>query len=265
MNTSIEKTKERRLVAVIACRNDGSRLYGKPLQNLDTERHITILDNIIDGLKLLPPIESIVLAISEGASNQKFIEYATKRDLLHFVGDENDVLSRLVLGGRLAGATDVFRVTSESPFLHFEFVEDLWAKHLQEQHDATFLDDVIDGCGFEIIRLKALEDSHVNGEDKHRSELCTLYIREHPEVFNICRILGDESLNRQDLRLTVDNPEDLIVCREVYRHFKDQAPRIPVRDIIKFLDDHPFLKQLTAKYTQSGYSQMYAFGSSNEA
>ena len=32
------------LVAAIAVRNNGSRLYGKPLQNLDTENGISILD-----------------------------------------------------------------------------------------------------------------------------------------------------------------------------------------------------------------------------
>ena len=41
---------ERKLVAAIACRNQGSRLYGKPIQNLDVEDGITILDNNAENL-----------------------------------------------------------------------------------------------------------------------------------------------------------------------------------------------------------------------
>ena len=39
---------KRKLVAALACRNQGSRLYGKPLQNLDIEKGIRIIDNIVD-------------------------------------------------------------------------------------------------------------------------------------------------------------------------------------------------------------------------
>ena len=38
---------ERRLVAVLACRNDGLRLYGKPLQTLCAESGTTILEYLV--------------------------------------------------------------------------------------------------------------------------------------------------------------------------------------------------------------------------
>ena len=93
--------------------------------------------------------------------------------------------------------------------------------------DATFLDYVIDGCGFEIIRLDALKKAHKEGEDSHRSEFCTLYIRENIEKFRVRKYLTPEEFHRRDLRLTVDNPEDLVVCRAVYNNFFDEAPMIP--------------------------------------
>ena len=36
---------KKKLVAALACRNQGTRLYGKPIQNLDIENGITIIDN----------------------------------------------------------------------------------------------------------------------------------------------------------------------------------------------------------------------------
>ena len=248
---------KRRLVAALACRNQGSRLYGKPVQNLDVERGIRIIDNIVDCLRSIDCIDEIVLGISEGVENEVFRLIAEQKGLRYVVGDQIDVLDRLVKCGQLAGATDIFRVTSESPFLYFEPVEELWRRHQDEGADATFLDEVVDGCGFEILSQRALEASHARGESKHRSELCTLYIRENRQRFKILKPEPPPELVRKDLRLTVDNPEDLAVCRAVYGVFREKAPRIPVAEIVRFLDANPKLIEMIAPYTEIGYATMY--------
>ncbi|VUX54986.1 conserved protein of unknown function [uncultured Woeseiaceae bacterium] len=249
----------RRLVAAIACRNQGTRLYGKPVQNLDVDGGIMILDNIIGCLERLHCIDEIVLGISEGVENEIFCKIAEQKRLRYVVGDETDVLSRLVRCGRLAAATDIFRVTSESPFLFFEPVQDCWKRHVEENADATFMDEIVDGCGFEIVSQAALEKSHTEGDSKHRSELCTLFIREHHEDFRIIRARPPENLVRHDLRLTVDNPEDLTVCRIVYGVFSEKAPCIPVSEIVEFLDANPKLVELIAPFTEKGYETMYVW------
>lgn len=247
----------RRLVAAIACRNQGSRLYGKPVQNLDIAESIRIIDNIVDCLGTIECIDEIILGISEGEENEIFKTIAEDKGLQYIVGDPIDVLSRLIQCGKVGNATDIFRITSESPFLYFDSVNELWIRHQKEMADATFMDDIVDGCGFEIIKLKALEESHANGIVKHRSEFCTLYIRENNDSFNVIRSLPPNSLIRRDLRLTVDNPEDLVVCRAVYKEFKRHAPRIPVIQIVEFLDANPKLKDLISPYTEVGYATMY--------
>lgn len=249
----------RRLVAALACRNQGSRLYGKPVQNLDVESGTRIIDNIVANLQATGCIAEVVLGISEGVENEVFRRIAEEKGLRYVVGDETDVLGRLVACGQLTGATDIFRVTSESPFLYFEPVEAAWQRYQDEGADALFFDDVIDGCGFEIISQTALETSHSKGERKHRSELCTLYLREHNSEFNIIRLEAPQELVRRDLRLTVDNPEDLALCRSIYSTFKQQAPRIRVHDIVAFLDANPSLIALTAPFAEQGYRTMYVW------
>jgi spore coat polysaccharide biosynthesis protein SpsF len=156
----------------------------------------------------------------------------------------------------LANATDIFRVTSESPFLYYEPVEELWVKHVKEELDATFLDEIIDGTGFEIISQSALEISHAKGDERHRSEHCSLYIRENKGDFKISKVICPDGLNRKDLRLTVDNPEDLAVCRTLFREFNNDAPRFSIHAMVDYLDAHPRLKDLIAPFTEVGYSTM---------
>jgi spore coat polysaccharide biosynthesis protein SpsF len=249
--------KTRKLVAAIACRNNGSRLYGKPLQNLDVVKKVTILDNIIACLKSLNLIDEIVLGISLGNDNVSYVDYAQKNQINYILGDEKDVLSRLIACGEKAQASDIFRVTSESPFLYFDETVSLWQHYVQFDLDALFMDEIIDGCGFEIISLEALKKSHEMGDERHRSELCSLYIRENNNQFNIRKVFPPKELIRKDLRLTVDNPEDLVVCRAVYQHFKDLAPLIPLLEVVNFLDSSSNLKKLISPFIESGYNSMY--------
>ncbi len=247
----------RKLVAALACRNGGSRLYGKPLQNIDVAANLTVLEHILAVLGRLPQISDIVLGISVGDSNLDYVEFAQNREIKYIIGDEKDVLQRLIQCGEAAQATDIFRVTTESPFCFFEPVEEAWKTHVSENTDATFMDNVPDGSGFEILKLSALRKSHAQGTSKHRSELCTLYIRENPDQFRIRHLAPPPGFDRKDMRLTIDNPEDLIVCRAVYAHFKDRAPLIPVAEIIRFLDSRKDLLTLTAPYCEAGYATMY--------
>ena len=167
---------KRRLIAAIACRNQGTRLYGKPLQNLDVENKISILGNIINCLKTIKCIDDIVLGISEGFENEIYKDIADNENVKYIVGDQENVLSRLIECGKAGQASDIFRVTSESPFIYFEPIEDLWQQHKNKELDATFMDNIVDGCGFEIISLQALEESNIKGKKKHKSEFCTLFI-----------------------------------------------------------------------------------------
>jgi len=247
----------RKLVVALACRNKGSRLYGKPLQNLDIENGITILDNIVACLSSFDCIDSVILGIAEGDENLDFVDYANKKGLSYIIGDETDVLSRLIQCGKFVGATDIFRTTSESPFPYFEMIDTVWKEHTNNDNDATFLDEIIDGCGIEIIKLNVLEESHDRGECRHRSELCTLYIREHKNDYKIQKLFPPKELIRKDLRFTVDYPEDLIVCRAVYEKFKEKAPMIPLIDAIQFLENNDSLKKLVTPFCEDGYSTMY--------
>jgi spore coat polysaccharide biosynthesis protein SpsF len=236
----------RRLVAALACRNNGSRLYGKPLQNLIGET--TILDQIVNAIRRFPVVEQIVLGISEGPANVTFVDFAHSRDVSYVFGDPRDVLHRLILCGRLGRATDVFRVTTECPWFAYDLLMPAWARHVANGNDITVCDRLPEGLAFEIYRLDALERSHERGTAKDRSEFCSNYARTHAGEFKIEVILPPSELQRMDLRITVDYPEDLIVCRAIAKACSAAMPLVGAREIVAFLDSRPDLKALVAPF-----------------
>ena len=117
----------RKLVAALACRNTGSRLFGKPMQNLDNNNFI--LGELVNSLKKHRIIKKICLGIANGPSNYSFKEYALKNNLSYIFGDEIDVLSRLIKCAVHTKGTDVLRITTENPFVYLDNIENAWKLH----------------------------------------------------------------------------------------------------------------------------------------
>ncbi len=237
---------KRRLIAALACRNTGSRLYGKPLQRLTDQD--TILDQIIKSVKRQPEIDGIVLGISEGIANLPFVDVAHAHKTAYILGDPEDVLFRLIQCGRAGRATDVFRVTTECPWSAYELLAPMWKHHVLAGNDITVCDRLPEGLHFEIYKLDALETAHDRGNQGDRSEFCSNYPRNHPGEFKATVFLPEARHRRQDLRVTVDNPEDLVIAREIARACADAMPCVPVDRIIRLLDSRPDLKALVRPF-----------------
>ncbi|MBM3272639.1 acylneuraminate cytidylyltransferase [Candidatus Kaiserbacteria bacterium] len=236
----------RRLVAALACRNTGSRLYGKPLQKINDRD--TILDQIVHAVRRFPIIDEIVLGISEGVANLPFVDVAHGHGVSYVLGDPQDVLKRLIQCGRAGRATDVFRVTTECPWFAYDMLPDLWRAHVENGNDITVCDQLPEGLHFEIYTLDALERAHERGSSKDRSEFCSNYPRTHPEEFKAQVYLPPKSWRRMDLRVTVDYPEDLIIAREIAREFADKMPLVGTDDIVAFLGCRADLRALANPY-----------------
>jgi spore coat polysaccharide biosynthesis protein SpsF len=237
---------KRKLIAALACRAGGSRLYGKPLQNLEGGR--TILGHILECIEEVAEIAEPVLGISEGTENLPFVEIAQAHGVAHIVGDQKDVLWRLIMCAREADATDVFRITTECPFTAWELVEETWNRHAEHGNDITVAEYMPEGVNFEIFTLESLERAHREGRDDERSEFCSAYPRRVPEQFKIEVVQPPPALRRPGLRLTVDYPEDLVLCRRVWEDLRDRGPRIPIGEIIEWLDGHPQVASLVETF-----------------
>lgn len=241
---------QRKLVAALACRNTGARLYGKPMQNL--EPNCSIIDHILRCVAAAPQIDETVLGISEGIDNHSFVEIAKKHDVGYIIGDEKDVLWRLIQCGRAGAATDVFRITTECPFSAWEMLSEAWDRHVSNGNDITIADYLPVGALFELYTMESLERSHRDGADEDRSEYCSNYPRKHPELFQIEVLRAALEYERTELRVTVDYPEDLVVCRRIYQALKNEGPHIPMKSVVDFFDANPELMELLAEHENTG-------------
>ncbi|MFA5097247.1 MAG: acylneuraminate cytidylyltransferase [Candidatus Margulisiibacteriota bacterium] len=236
--------------AVLACRLESTRLFGKPMQLIND---MPIILHLISRLRKAKKLDEIVLAISDEPGQHVFIDLAKKNGLRYVIGDQKDVLGRLIKGGDLAKTDIVVRTTTENPYVYWENLDELISLHIKNSADITVTEHLPLGAFLEVISLSAMKRAHNDGEDRHRSELCTLYISENPDKFKIQKIKAPEKLCRADIRLTVDTPQDLILVRTIWEKLHAKDPLFSISDIIELFEKEPGLKEINASNNQTLY------------
>ena len=212
-------------------------LAGKPL-----------LEQLFQRLLSVRELDAVVLATSTATENQVLVELAEQLGVGVLQGDEDDVLGRHVEVARRWGADHVVRVTGDNPLTDLTLVRDLTVHHLGEKADYTYVpgDALLMGILPEVISRKALEVSHRDGEDRHRSELVTLYIKENPARFRIARVGIPENLYRPSYRLTVDEPEDLELMEKIFERLYQPDRVLDTAEAIRLLDEEPELVEINS-------------------
>lgn len=247
-----------KVIATLACRVQSKRLYAKPLQYIDIDKEISILEYLVGFLKTCEGIDEIILAISEGLENKPFEVLAQKMNLQYVIGPEHDVQQRLIMAADKGNGDIVYRVTTECPFIYMDTFKDTLKAHINNKAALTVIEGLPEGTYYEIINLSDLKRAHAEGESRHRSELCTLYMCENPSKFYLQKLSTESiKLQRPDIRLTVDYPEDLIVVREVYRAIKREGSYIKVEDIIEYMDSNPKLKEING-WIEAGIGRIWS-------
>ena len=242
-------------MAVLVCRNNGTRLFGKPLQLIDIENRISILDYIINNLRQLPAINKIVLGIAEGIENQVFKQIADRNGIDYVVGSEELVSERYLLAAEQSRANHIFRVTTECPFLWSEGLDLAYSKHIDQKFDATFIWNIIDGTEFEIYSTETVAKINAlasNAEKEHLS----LFVRNNPSKFKVNRITPPKKFIREDIRLTVDYPEDLVFCRNIYNLLKKRGLANSLSNVLSVIDDNPSWKTMVQPFLEKGHTMM---------
>jgi spore coat polysaccharide biosynthesis protein SpsF len=236
---------EPRVVAIVSARMASSRYPGKAVVPLKGRPLLAVL---LERIASTPSLDSVCLATSRGRDNVVLFEIASALGIPTHQGDEDDVLLRYVECARMMKADHVVRVTGDNPLTDLETIDRLVEQHVAEHADYTYVpgDALLMGILPEVISRSALERSWEHGQARHRSELVTLYIKEHPQEFRIAIGSLPQGLYRPEYRLTVDEAEDVRLVQEIFERLQKPGKRVTTREAIALLDREPKLAEINA-------------------
>jgi spore coat polysaccharide biosynthesis protein SpsF (cytidylyltransferase family) len=240
-----------RTVCLVTARMASARCPGKALLELLPGE--PLLGVLIKRMRTSTAVDEVALATSLNPENDAIADLGRSLGTRVFRGDEDDVLKRHVDAAREFDADHLVRVTGDNPLTDVGTMDALVHQHHATRADYSYVpgEALLMGILAEVISRRALEHSWEKGEPKHRSELVTLYIKEHPAEFEIAMRDLDPALLRPSYRLTVDHPEDIRLQREIFGTL-DRGPLVDTRDAIALLDTRPDLVAINGHLTHKG-------------
>ena len=225
-------------------RMGSTRLPGKILKPFYDGK--TLLETLLDNLHKVADAK-VIVATSVNENNDELEVFLKEKRELVFRGSENDVLDRYIKAAEVNSVDGIVRICSDNPFMDWHGVEQLVEK--AKNSDADYISfrindkpSILTHFGFwgEFVRLSALKrvaDTTEEGTPAH--EHVTYHIYNHPDEYRCEWIAGPVFLQgRDDIRLTIDTPEDLVNALKVYSDLKAKDENFTLQDVVTYLDAH---------------------------
>lgn len=237
-----------KVIAIVQARMGSTRLPGKVLKKIKAK---TVLDYVIERLRLCNKLDDIVLATTTNKKDNILEEYAINKEINFFRGSEEDVLSRYYEAAKKFNADVVVRITSDCPLIDPEIVDNIISKHVESTADYT--SNIVKrtyprGLDTEVFNFDVLTVTYNNANEKYQREHVTSYIMEHTEKFKLQNIEAEGILKRPDIRITVDTKEDFELIKRIILSFNNL--NFKAKDIIDLLDKNPKLLDINKDIKQ---------------
>ena len=226
-----------KIIAIIQARMGSTRLENKVMKPINAKPMIELLLMRLAKSKL---IQKIVVATSKDKKNLPLIKHVESLGVSCEEGSEDDVLDRYIQVAESNQAEVVVRITGDCPLVDSILVDKCIEKFIQL--DVDYCSNINpptfpDGFDVEVIKLSALKKSYESITSKFDKEHVTTHILSSGS-FSKFNIANDK--NFSDLRLTVDNPEDFEVIKNVFEHFSPDV-YFDLKDVLMLKEKQPDL------------------------
>jgi spore coat polysaccharide biosynthesis protein SpsF len=221
---------------------NSSRLPGKMMLPLAGE-HVIIHD--IRRAMASSVVDEVVVATTFHPCDDIIARFAERFGACVYRGGEDDVLGRIFNAAEQYNADIVVRLTGDNPFVEPKLIS---AAVRRVEDGADYASNKIDrtwpiGVDAEAFTFESFEYVESVARGPQHREHVTPYYRQCDDEFEVKNIIAEQVYDGQtlqagqELRMTLDEFHDYILCRRIYDEV-DFTGIIDVRQAIKHILDH---------------------------
>ena len=237
-----------RIVTIIQARMGSSRLPGKVMMELTGGK--TMLAHTIDRCRLIRQSHEVVVATTTDPWDEEIVEFCSKSSVRCVRGSVNDVLDRYCVAAEESNADVVVRVTADMPLLDpvihdYAIHAYLMARGRYDLVQTSWDGGYCHGLYAQLMSRRALLEANRLADEHYQRVHVGPYIQEHPEKFPALHLRAPTPL--PELRLTVDEPADLVFIRALCAELQKRDNSFHIGDILDVIEEHPELLELNRK------------------
>ena len=235
---------DKKICAIVQARQGSSRLPGKALIDICGK---PALQRVIERLREAKLLDDVIVATTENEANNAIIELCEQLNCSYFRGSENDVLDRVLNAARKFEVDIIVEITADCLFCDWDIVDSL-IKHYTGT-DVDYCSNVIErtfprGFDCQVFGIKTLERVNKEVDNDLDRQHVSSWIYLNPKSkgkYTIASITAPPELNRPDLEITLDTPEDLDLIRWLFEYGKEYRIDMTCLDVINAIDTYPYV------------------------
>ena len=224
----------------ITIRKDSSRLPNKAVREILGQ---PVMQMIVKRAKLAKNFDDVIVCTTTRDVDDEIEEVALRNGVKVFRGSLNDKLDRWNGAAKEYGIGYIVTFDGDDLFCDPELL-DLGAEQI-ESRGLDFIEapqGLICGAFTYAFTAKALDEvCRIKGSDD--TEMMWTYFKDTGR-FNCGVLEGLDDIFIADYRMTLDYPEDYEFFNTIFIHFNCTENDIPLRKIVKYLQDNPKIKDI---------------------
>ena len=211
--------EKKKIIAIVQARLSSSRLPNKVIEKINSE---TVTEIIFKRLKCSKLLDDIIFAIPKEETTYK--NFLKKKKIKYFLGSSKNVLERYYYCAKKNKADVIVRVTADCPLVDPEIIDQM-VKLFEKNSKLDLLTNnnppsFPDGLDISIFNFKTLRNSFLSVKNNFDKE----HVVPHMIRSNMIKKKNFKyKYDYKDIRLTLDEKEDLDVIKSIFKKFKTKT------------------------------------------
>ena len=233
-----------KITVIVQARCGSTRFPGKILKKIN---NTSLIEIIFKRLKKSKKINDFILATTTQKIDDSIEKIFFKTSIKVFRGSKNNVLSRYYEAAKKNKSEIIIRITGDCPLADPNIIDKMIS--ILQKKKLDYISNTItysypDGLDVEVFTFKALEKCWKNSKTAYEKEHVTPYLK-NEKLFKVFNLQYKEDLSK--VRLSVDEPEDLVVINKIFKNFEKNI-YFSSKQVINFINKNKSIMKINKKF-----------------